>query len=504
MKTKLIAGLCSAALAAACFSMAAFADEEFTTYEPTAENVKLLGRTYYNGESLWFSLTNSGVEYQFTGTATKITVSGDANAVSATDGARIAVFADGERVKDTMLTYNPQTLTVNLEAGTHTIKLLKISESANGSIFIDDISVNGEGAITPTAAKKHSIEFIGDSITCGYGIDSKNENEHFSTFTEDGSRTYAYKAAQKLDADYSMVSYSGFGVLSGYTGNGQINTTGLVSKYYDKVGFSWGWANGHTISENDWDFSAKPNDLVVVNLGTNDASYTKKNAEKIADFTDAYVDFIKLIREKNPDSEILCTLGIMGQDLYNAIEEAVNKYSEETGDIKVNTLKFDVQDTADGLGGDWHPSEKTHEKAANKLIDEINKLYGWEIDESVDISASENKLKPILEDENGNPILPPDDSSGEDSSSEAVSSSDDTSSKDDESSSVNSSAADTSSAASSSVSASSSASTSSKATTTSSAASKAGDSNPTTGYAAAGAAFAVLALGCIAVAKKQK
>lgn len=500
MKTRLIAGLCSAALAAACFSMAAFADEEFTTYEPTADNVKQLGRTYYNGESLWFSLTNSGVEYQFTGTSTKITVSGDANAVSATDGARIAVFANGERVKDTMLTFNPQTLTVNLEEGTHTIKLLKISESANGSIFIDDISVNGDGVITPTAAKTHSIEFVGDSITCGYGIDSKNESEHFSTFTEDGSRTYAYKTAQKLDADCSMVSYSGFGVLSGYTSNGKINTTGIVSKYYDKVGFSWGWANGHTISENDWDFSAKSSDLVVVNLGTNDASYTKGDAEKIAEFTDAYVDFIKLIREKNPDSEILCTLGIMGQDLYDAIEDAVAEYSAETGDTKVNTLQFDVQDTADGLGGDWHPSEKTHEKAANKLIDRINELYGWDIDENVDISANENRLKPILEDENGNPIIPPDDSSSEeDSSSEAVSSVDDTSSND-ESSSVSSSATDTSSAASSSA----SATASSKASATSSTASKTGDSNPSTGYTAAGAAFAALALGCIAVAKKQK
>lgn len=48
----------------------------------------------------------------------------------------------------------------------------------------------------------------------------------------------------------------------------------------------------------------------------------------------------------------------------------------ETGDAKVFTMKFDAQNAADGIAADWHPSEKTHEKAAEKLVSEIKEIMG--------------------------------------------------------------------------------------------------------------------------------
>lgn len=397
MKKQLIAGMCAAALAASCLSLAAFADDSLTIFEATSENVKTIGRTYYNGESLWFSLTGAGVEYQFTGTQTKITITGDNGSVSADNGARIAFYADGVLVKDEMMSEETQVFTIDFdEEALHTVKVIKLSESANNSILIDQIEVDGVGDIAPTAEKAHKIEFIGDSITCGYGVDAESERESFKTKTEDGSKTYAYKTAMKLDADYSMVSYSGFGVVSGYTSPGKLNTKQLVSNYYDRVGFSWAWtSDGKNITDNEWDFEEYVPDLVVINLGTNDYSYAKdpktgKNDETRAkEFEVAYVEFLKTIREKNPEAEILCTLGIMGQELYDNIENAVSEYTSETGDEKVNTLKFDVQDMNDGLGADWHPSDITHTRAAIKLSDTITELYGWEQNEDYELTAPE-------------------------------------------------------------------------------------------------------------------
>ena len=53
-----------------------------------------------------------------------------------------------------------------------------------------------------------------------------------------------------------------------------INDVNLVPRYYDKVGYSSGiLEQQRRIQDDRWDFAVQP-DAVVINLGTNDASYT--------------------------------------------------------------------------------------------------------------------------------------------------------------------------------------------------------------------------------------
>ena len=87
-----------------------------------------------------------------------------------------------------------------------------------GNIGVKDIYVNSyinaEDIIKPTENKKYLIEFIGDSITCGYGIEGKGANEMFDTSTENFEKTYAYLSAKELNYDYSTVCYSGCGIIT--------------------------------------------------------------------------------------------------------------------------------------------------------------------------------------------------------------------------------------------------------------------------------------------------
>ena len=103
----------------------------------------------------------------------------------------------------------------------------------NGAVGVKDISAVSDrsDAVIPEKEKALSIEFIGDSITCAYGVEGSNSYEPFRTTTENFMKSYAYLTAQKLDADYSAVSYSGYGVLSGYT-SGDINTDSLIPDCY--------------------------------------------------------------------------------------------------------------------------------------------------------------------------------------------------------------------------------------------------------------------------------
>ncbi len=349
-----------------------------TTYELTDKNVKLLGRTFVNDNILWASYTASGIEFKYEkASKVEIALVGDytsGNAGQKNNHPKYSVFVDDVEYETALLSETEKTIVIETDKEkTGVIRVNKVSESANSTMGIK--SVTTDGKISPTAKKKMNIQFIGDSITCGYGVDGAN-GDSFTTANENGLKTYAFKAAQKLDADYTMISFSGYGVVSGYTSSGTANKASLVPKYYDKLGNS-GTAikGGKKVNTFTWDFSKDKFDYVVINLGTNDNTYVGGKADRKTEFETAYVSFLKTIREKNPSAHIICSLGMMGQDLYPSIEKAVAAYSQETGDKNISCLKFDVQDAnKDGVAVDWHPTEATHEKASEKLVTHIKEL----------------------------------------------------------------------------------------------------------------------------------
>ncbi|MBQ8786385.1 MAG: GDSL family lipase [Oscillospiraceae bacterium] len=352
-----------------------------TTYTASEENVKHLGRTYFSEDKLYCALSGSGAEFSFNGTKCVIKIKGDSTsmggAAQADNQARVAVYVNGERVVDDMVdnAFEEYTVFESATAEDVTVSVVKLSESPMSTIAIDEIKVTGT-VIKPTANKDLFIEFIGDSITCGYGSDDPVKENHFSTKTEDVTKAYAYKTAQALGADYSMVSFSGYGIISGYSTNDQPVTAQTVPQFYTKLGYCWGSNGNFKPSNVEWDFSKRQPDVIVINLGTNDDSYTKTEADRQQAYADEYVNFLKTIREKNPDAKIVCTLGVMGDRLFEYVQLAADTYKAETGDNNIYTMKFDVQDPNDGYSADWHPSITTHDKAAAKLTAELKTLLG--------------------------------------------------------------------------------------------------------------------------------
>ncbi|ETT55647.1 SGNH/GDSL hydrolase family protein [Paenibacillus sp. FSL P4-0338] len=353
---------------------------QMQTYKPAAHHVRIIGRTHWMGEVLWLALSGGGVEFSFYGRAARITLQGDDIAATGNNLARIGISVNGRRVIDDQVDQPRKTYTV-FESDTAqevTVRITKLSEAAMSTVGISEIEVEAEGGIMPTPSPQHTIEFIGDSITCGYGVDDEEALHTFSTATEDVTKAYAYLSAEQLGADYSMVCYSGYGIITGYTENDQKLTTHLLPDYYERVGKSEGRFGGSLLpQETPWDFSRFTPELIVINLGTNDDSYTKEDSAKQADYAENYVSFLQKVRRNNPDSTILCTLGIMGDRLYPVLEQAVGRYTKETGDSRISVMKFEVQREEDGYAVDFHPSQLTHRKAADRLTSEIRRLMKW-------------------------------------------------------------------------------------------------------------------------------
>lgn len=377
---------------------------EFITkdYSATDQNVKLTGRTMYNNDTAWLVQSGSAVEFTVTGKSATVTLAGDSSINNSEDyRPRYAVLLDGEIIEDSVMSTSEKTLTLfeGETSRTSEIRIIHLSEAMNGAVGVKNISVTSDKAvpISPLPEKSLSIEFIGDSITCAYGVEGLSSYESFKTTTENFMKSYAYLTAQKLNADYSAVSYSGHGIISGYTSSGDINTDSLIPDCYELTGKLPDYSKS-------WDFNTHTHDVVVINLGTNDSSYVSKDPEtRSQEFIDGYISFLKTVREKNPEAYIICTLGTMGDDLYEYVQNAVEQYSTSTGDMRIMSYKSAVQNPADGIGSDWHPSAVTQQKSAYVLADKICQALGMESDQiGLDMAADSEYILNIDPDKGGN------------------------------------------------------------------------------------------------------
>ena len=358
---------------------------------PSAEHVKILGRTVALEDCLLLALSGSGVEFTYKGTKLTVTFYGDSSVKDRDDGtvpwkdqARMAVFVDGNLQLDTVIKKEKESFVVfgedeNAICGEHTVRIIKLSEPRMSSVGLGEIRVLAQEPPRPTSASDRYIEFIGDSITCGYGIDTASEANTFSTTTENVSKAFSYLTAAALSADASYVSYSGHGLISGYTGNPDIPTLDeLIQPYYEIFAYSYNTFRGKRLETIKWDFeSERKPDTIVINLGTNDASYIMQDDNKLAAFREDYEDFLEQVHLANPRSRIIIAFGLMGDELFETEKEAAESFAEKTGFSDIHTFRLTPQDPEkNGYAADYHPSAASHMIAAKELTEYIRSLGG--------------------------------------------------------------------------------------------------------------------------------
>ena len=340
------------------------------SFSPTEENVKFSGRIYQKDDTTWLVQSGSFIEFYITGREADLVLVGDESIYSDTNfRPRYGIFFDDILLFNSTIGELEQNIGLFKidEDKTFKIKIMLLSENNNGGFGIKTINTyvcSNQKAIEPTEKKKISIEFLGDSITCAYGVEGKDQNENFKTITENASKSYAYLASQILDADYSTICYSGSGIVSGYSG-GDKNTGNLFPPHYEKISRNEKYPG-------QWDFDGHKYDVIFINLGTNDNNYVMADAQNRNDeFIQEYVNFLSNVREHNPDSYIICTLGTLGcGEIYTLIEQAIKLF----GDSRVTSFLSPTQDMNDGLGSDWHPSAVTHQKLSKIVAEKISEI----------------------------------------------------------------------------------------------------------------------------------
>lgn len=338
-----------------------------TVVKPTDKNIQYVGRICFdNPERPRFTYPGTQVNISFTGTSVKLWA-------KPRSGYFMAQVDQAEPFKVAMMGERDSIVTIAtaLSQGCHTLRLMYVIEGYElKPDFRGFILDQGARLMSPPDLPKRTIEFIGNSITCGYGNESTVASDPFEYETENHYITYAQLTCRALGAYAHIVARSGIGVYRSYGGPKTGTPENVMTTEYE-------YTNLYDRSEK-WDFSKYQPQLVCINLGTNDLSTNNYDAKRLKD---AYRQFLKQVRSHNPKAKIVYLCGSMlnGKELEIAkktLDEVVADANRQ-GDKEVYRFDFTPQTGDIGFGASWHPSKWQHEKMAAELTAYLRSLMQW-------------------------------------------------------------------------------------------------------------------------------
>lgn len=234
-----------------------------------------------------------------------------------------------------------------LARGRHTFEVYRQNEAMTGIATLISVTMNGVPEKWVEDGNKLKIEFLGDSITSGIGINTVNgaADERDIKHTV-GTLTYAFVATRILGAEASIVSRGGMTFSSG---------TGAASmyNYYDHLSYE----RDKTLA---YDHSQADIDLYVISLGTNDIS--SKYGFTDEQLTEGIKATLTTVREDYPDAKILWVYGQMTTSKSSVIKAAIEEMGGEA-----KGFYYYCCTKANSLGGTYHPTAAAHQRDGEEV-----------------------------------------------------------------------------------------------------------------------------------------
>ncbi len=331
---------------------------------PSDRKIKYTGRIDFSDplNPRW-SYSGVTVEVEFTGTSV---IAGFRP--STDDNYYYSILDDGNPVKFHLLQLQSDyPLASGLRDTVHHLKLVKLTEADLGIDTFTGLTLDeGESLVTLPAGNGRVIEFIGNSITCGYGDEAEKISDHFRPDQENFYETYAAITARAFKADAIAVCRSGIGIYRNY-GGPVTGTPGNMPEKYDRTLYK--------TPEPLWDFSTVTPEVVCINLGTNDTSVGLFDGDL---FTASCTAFLKHIRSNYPDALIVYLFGpMMSEQDATKVRNAVEKSYSELNDPRMLMFSMSPQTGEFGIGGDYHPTLAQHRYNAFELVRYLENVTGW-------------------------------------------------------------------------------------------------------------------------------
>ncbi len=348
-------------------------------------NLKIHGRTIETASPLPLFWSHSGIEVNCTGSELWVLVETDSDFQEPW----VASELNGALLSRQMLLPGTHEICLyrSMVPGvTKNVKFYRelqaMGDDERVHILIKGLKTDGE--FLPVVPRRLRFEFIGDSITSGEGSYGGREDTEWLAMYMSSSRTYYNIIEKCMDAECRAISQGGWGVYISWDNDVRHN---IPSIYTPVCGLARGPVNEKLGAQREYDFSSWIPDAIIVNLGTNDSTsfnmpgmdvpgvgFCKsrvdgngvRNAEDLGKIENAIVEFLRLLRAKNPSSLIVWAYGMLGLDLKPVILAAMDRYRRESGDDNIDYLEL-PNTTERTVGSHSHPGYQAHLAAADVL-----------------------------------------------------------------------------------------------------------------------------------------
>jgi lysophospholipase L1-like esterase len=307
-----------------------------TTISPTDPNLQYIGRWDTASPSQpWAYAQGSSVIVSFTGTSIAATMTG-----SIGEFFRVIIDDDDTAsVKVSFASGVPTTIASGLAPGTHKLELIKETDIGRATLLGLELDAGATTVPSPPRPSRR-IVFYGDSNFAGYSLDSEKDQGSWSLV----GCHYGVTAitARMFGAEYQNISRSGA-------------TLSSLNSAYDRIDWN--------TSSPTFDFVSFPVDVVVVNIGANDAFWPEGvNKPK-------YHTLLDNLRADHPLAQIMLynSYGWDSNEPANYIEDVIATHGDANMSWGIFPWVFEQ----------YHGCQTEHAGMARILAAHLATITGW-------------------------------------------------------------------------------------------------------------------------------
>src|SRR3974390_477992 len=257
--------------------------------------------------------------------------------------------------------------TADLGPGPHTVEVVKRNGSWQGITVFDGLRLGtGVSLVAPPPLPARKLLFIGDSVTCGEGIDNYPVCPGDLHRSANAYDAYGLVLGRRLDAQSELVCYGGRGVVRDWQGHRDV----LNAPQF----FAYSIPTDDEAQRARWTDAGWTPDAVVISLGTNDWNLQKSDPVPEEEFVSKYLGLVRDVRQHYPKAWMVLTQGSIVSDplLSQYVQETVKR--AQVNDPRV--VWFAARHFS-GAPCDAHPDKMQHTQIADDLEVELRKLLGW-------------------------------------------------------------------------------------------------------------------------------
>jgi lysophospholipase L1-like esterase len=351
-----------ATVTSAAVPVTASSETRATIVKPDDPNLLVSGRVQRDGaRQLTVGWSGARVGLRFDGSSVSAEIADD------TGENYVLVWVDGQP-KEKLRLNAPDgryVLASGLGAGVHTVEVVRVTEGFLGLTHFRSFEITGQAVVHPWRAPDHRILFIGDSITCGYGVEVNDPKLPFTPATENFCEGYTGLTVRALGADYLVVSRSGIGMLRNYDGP-RDGSPDPMPAVYPHLFFQ--------VDKPLWQPAQFVPAVICINLGTNDFSTKGVNEEK---FVANYIEFARQRLSEYPHAKLVLLQGPMdnSEALGHALQQ-VKAALDPQFPGRVTAFMLSAQGQL-GYGASYHPNRAQSRRNADELTAYLRQLMGW-------------------------------------------------------------------------------------------------------------------------------